>query len=257
MACGPRVDIEEPPHAGDHIEQMRAERATHADVQLAELGLVLHANLAGRFSKRRGSVVAIADDLLDAGRGPGLEELQHASPGEWPLDRDLKLELTGNAIGAPAERRRRATIDLVDHGIEPANASKARRLRNVRHRQAGRFDQPPRESSSPNARDLNGRRAEVLVEEPPKLARPNAEPLAQARRCLRGRARRLRSNEAHATRWSTLRSTTVRPRRLAAGTCDRRRSRRLRPRQACRRARRSRQQAFSRSNSACNTYRSS
>ena len=158
---------------------MRTKRATHADVQVADVGLVRHADLTGHFSKRRSSVIAIADHLFHSRRGPRLQELEHADPRKWALDGDLELELARDPVGHLAERSWWATVDVVDDGVESANAPKACSIRDVRHRKARGLDQAPREARASNARHLNRRRSQVLVEKPPKLARANTEALAQ------------------------------------------------------------------------------
>ena len=158
---------------------MSAERAAHPNPEGGRIRLVCHIHFADGVAKGRCPLIATADNLFDPRNGPRLQEPKRPRPGEWAFDRDLELEPADRLVGILAERRRRAPVDFVDHRVEPANAPKARRLRNVRHRQACGLDQAPREVGAPSPRHLNGRCSQMLVEEPPKLARPNAKTLAQ------------------------------------------------------------------------------
>jgi len=119
------------------------------------------------------------DDLLDTGRRPRRQELEHPRPWERSLDRNLQLEPARQLARVLAKCRGRAAIHFVDHRVESTHASKARGLRDVRHRQPGRLDQSAREVGAANARHLHRRGSEVFVEEPSKLTRPDAQTIAK------------------------------------------------------------------------------
>src|SRR5262249_30259520 len=70
-------------------------------------------------------------------------------------------------------------VGFSDRLVEPANAPKARSEGDLIHRQAGLVDKLLREVQTPGSHHRAGRGSEVTEEQPPKVARPDAEALRE------------------------------------------------------------------------------